>query len=293
MFGDLHEGQIDGAIEALLFVSDEPVNVITIAEMLEVEPQQAQDALARIAARREAEGSGILLREVAGGWRLYTAPAYHGLLEKYILSWDTRRLSQAALETLAIIAYGQPITRLGIASIRGVNSDSSVNSLIDKGLVRESGQADAPGYPMTYSTTRTFLEKFGLRSRDDLPPLEGFAPDEETARLLREGLSAHAHFGLREEDGFGFDDASIREGAPENAAPGSVAPTGEETAAAGESAPDGDNGLQTLFDAVGKEALDLSGLDASDALRHTMADLFAQTAGVVEKIDFDELEFEE
>ncbi|MBE6470632.1 MAG: SMC-Scp complex subunit ScpB [Coriobacteriaceae bacterium] len=240
MYGNLEDAQLDGAVEALLFVSDEPVNVLTLAEMLEADPASVEEALTRIAARKEAERAGVLLQEVAGGWRLYTNPAYHELLEKYVLSWDTRRLSQAALETLAIIAYGQPITRLGIASIRGVNSDSSVNSLIDKGLVRESGQADAPGYPMTYSTTRTFLEKFGLRDCGDLPDLEDFAPDDETATLLRQGLSAHAHFGLREDD-------------------------------------DAPNPADTL----------------ADAMRDALADAIAQSVGVVEKIDFEQLEFEE
>ncbi|MDO4890295.1 MAG: SMC-Scp complex subunit ScpB [Coriobacteriaceae bacterium] len=184
MYGNLEDAQLDGAVEALLFVSDEPVNVLTLAEMLEADPASVEEALTRIAARKEAERAGVLLQEVAGGWRLYTNPAYHELLEKYVLSWDTRRLSQAALETLAIIAYGQPITRLGIASIRGVNSDSSVNSLIDKGLVRESGQADAPGYPMTYSTTRTFLEKFGLRDCGDAPN-----PADTLADAMRDALA--------------------------------------------------------------------------------------------------------
>lgn len=202
MFEGLDHSMLEGALEALMFVTDEPVNVITLADMLEVEPAQVQEALDSLAAKRAAENSGIQLQEVAGGWRLYTHPAYHELLEHYVLSWDTRRLSQAALETLAIIAYGQPITRQGIASIRGVNSDSSVHSLVEKGLVREAGQAEVPGNPMTYATTQTFLEKFGLRTVQDLPPLEDFAPDDETARFLREGLSEHARFKiLEEEDG--------------------------------------------------------------------------------------------
>lgn len=255
MFGELKENQLAGAIEALLFVSDEPVNVLTLAEMLEVEPGDVLSALESLSGRLESAGSGIRLQEVAGGWRLYTAAEYHELLEKYVLSWDTRRLSQAALETLAIIAYGQPITRQGISSIRGVNSDSSVNSLIDKGLVRESGTADAPGYPMTYSTTRTFLEKFGLRDTGDLPDLEGFAPDEETSQLLREGLSMHAHYGL------------VEDGEPDWA----QAPLPMEA--------------EDLQD--GQEA------DMREMLREAMADALAQSAGVVEKIDFDQLEFEE
>ena len=138
----------------------------------------------------EARGSGIQLREVAGGWRLFTHPAYHELIEKYVLSWDTRKLSAAAMETLAIVAYTQPVTHAGVASVRGVNSDSSINSLVEKGLVREVGTEDAPGNPVLYGTTRGFLEKFGLRSPADLPDLADFAPDAETRRLITERLSA-------------------------------------------------------------------------------------------------------
>ena len=262
MFANLDDSQLEGAIEALLFVTDEPVNIITLSEMLEVEPATVQEALSKLVVRLSAPESGIVLEEVAGGWRLYTKGCYHELLEKYVLSWDTRKLSQAALETLAIVAYGQPITRLGISSIRGVNSDSAVNTLIEKGLARESGQADAPGNPMTYSTTKTFLETFGLRDTDDLPPLEDFAPDEKTAAVIREGLSAHAHFAVREDEGL-FD----WQGAPE-------AESGNEP-----------------------ERTQLDGEPFEDAVRRAMGDALsnalAESAGVVEKIDFSQLKFEE
>lgn len=248
MFPGIDNSTIDGALEALLFVTDEPVNVITLAGMLEADNADVQDAMTRIQARLEREDAGIQLQEVAGGWRLTTHPRYHELLEKYVLSWDTRRLTQAAIETLAIIAYGQPITRLGIATIRGVNSDSSVNSLVDKGLVRESGPADAPGYPMTYSTTKAFLEKFGLSSVKDLPPIQEFAPDDEVARMVAEGLSSNAYAARLEE------------------------PTPAETDAGQES---------IMFD------------DAADALGAVVADALAESAGIVQKINFDELDFEE
>ena len=192
MIDGLTPEQLPGALEALLFVTDEPVNALTLANMLEIPTEQAQQALVSLAETFEKEGRGIQLREVAGGWRLYTHPAYHELIEKYVLSWDTRRMSQAALEVLAIVAYGEPITRAGISSVRGVNSDSALNTLIERGYVREAGTIEAPGNPILYATTRTFLEKFGLRSVADLPPLEEFAPDEETARLIRERLGAPA-----------------------------------------------------------------------------------------------------
>lgn len=190
MFQGLEESQLPGAVEALLFVTDEPVGVITLADMLEADPKVVEQALVELRDRFEREGRGIQLREVAGGWRLYTHPAYHELVEKYVLSWDTRKLSQAAMETLAIVAYLQPVTRAGVASVRGVNSDSSINSLVEKGLVREAGQADAPGNPTLYATTRGFLEKFGLRSVSDLPDLDQYAPDDATRELIRERLSA-------------------------------------------------------------------------------------------------------
>lgn len=190
MFEGLQEDQLQGALEAMLFVTDEPVGTLTLAEMLECEPAQVEGALIALRGRLEADGSGIQLREVAGGWRLFTHPAYHELIERYVLSWDTRKLSQAAMETLAIVAYLQPVTRQGVASVRGVSSDSSLNSLIEKGLVREMGTADAPGNPTLYGTTRVFLEKFGLRSPKDLPDIVEFAPDAETRRLITERLSA-------------------------------------------------------------------------------------------------------
>lgn len=181
---------LEGAIEAMLFVTDEPVSVLTLADQLECEPMQVQQALDSLAARLAEGERGVQLREVAGGWRLFTHPAYDGVIERYVLSWDTRKLSAAAMETLAIIAYTQPVTRQGVAAVRGVNSDSPIGSLVEKGLVREAGVADTPGNPTLYATSQAFLEKFGLRSVADLPDLDEFAPDEETRALIRERLSA-------------------------------------------------------------------------------------------------------
>lgn len=178
-----------GAIEALLFVSDEPVAASTLCAMLEAAPSEVAAALEELEVRLASRGSGILLREVAGGWRLFTHPRYHDLIERYVLSWDTRRLSQAALETLAVVAYLQPATRAQIASVRGVNSDSPVNSLVEKGLIREAGKdLESPGQPVLYVTTKTFLEKFGLASAADLPDIAQFAPDARTRELIEERL---------------------------------------------------------------------------------------------------------
>ncbi|MCL2757572.1 MAG: SMC-Scp complex subunit ScpB [Coriobacteriia bacterium] len=185
------KNELYGAVEALLFVSDEPVSAQTLARILNAEPASIEETLGALAKRFEREERGIQLREVAGGWRLYSHPAYHEIIEQYVVSWDTRSLSQAALEALAVIAYHQPTTRSTINSIRGVNSEGVISSLVDKGLVREVGRDPGPGNAILYGTTRTFLEKFGLRNLKELPPLEDFAPDEESKAFIRERLSAH------------------------------------------------------------------------------------------------------
>lgn len=181
---------IKGALEALLFVSDEPVPASRLAKVLEVATAEVEDELKALAAEYAAEERGFQLREVAGGWRMYTHPAYHQQVEEYVLSWDTRRLSQAALEALAVVAYHQPVTRQGVNAVRGVNSEAVISSLIEKGLVREAGRDKNAGNAILYGTTRTFLERFGLKDLSELPPLEEFAPDPETERAIRERLNA-------------------------------------------------------------------------------------------------------
>ncbi|MGI6217521.1 MAG: SMC-Scp complex subunit ScpB [Coriobacteriales bacterium] len=193
-----------GAIEAMLFVSDEPVTSSRLSDMLDLTLSETDEILCELANEYDEEERGIQLREVAGGWRLYTHPAYHDAIEKYVLSWDTQKLSQAALEVLAVIAYNQPTTRAIVSSIRGVNSDAVISSLVEKGLIREAGRENSVGQPILYATTRTFLEKFGLRSIKDLPPLEDFAANEQTRQLIIERLSANS--GLS--DDFDIDDDS-------------------------------------------------------------------------------------
>lgn len=311
MFEGLDQAQLSGAIEAMLFVTDEPVGVIELADMLEADPKLVEQALVDLREKLEREQRGIQLREVAGGWRLYTHPAYHDLVEKYVLSWDTRKLSQAAMETLAIVAYLQPCTRAGVASVRGVNSDSSINSLVEKGLIREAGQADAPGNPTLYATTRGFLEKFGLRSVSDLPDLDDFAPDDATRQLIRERLSAGGQEArvapeAQASDGeaadpldglqFDFDDEGAgaaltsQQGAaggeargPRQAAPERAAADGQLAFPADDSAPNA-SGSQAAFPAG-------DGPASSDA-QQMLADAMAQSFGLVEKIDFDNLKFE-
>ncbi|MBQ1450885.1 MAG: SMC-Scp complex subunit ScpB [Eggerthellaceae bacterium] len=192
MFEGIDLDQLPAAIEAMLFVSDEPVSALTLAKMLDENVEEIQEALLELSRKLDEGARGIQLREVAGGWRLFTHPAYHDLVQQYVLSWDTRKLSNAALETLAIVAYCQPMTRAQVSAIRGVTSDGPIATLVERGYLREAGVADTPGNPTLYATTHTFLEKYGLKSPADLPDLEEFAPDEKTAQLIRERLGAPA-----------------------------------------------------------------------------------------------------
>lgn len=183
----IDEGSLKGVLEALLLVSTDAVPARELAQAAGAEEHAVSEALESLASEYADANRGIQLREVAGGWRLFTHPAFHEQVEAYVLSWDKRRLSQAALETLAVIAYHQPVSREGVRSVRGVNSDGVIASLREKGLVRELGK-DARQAAL-FGTTTKFLETFGLRSVKDLPPLEEFAPDEESARFIRERLS--------------------------------------------------------------------------------------------------------
>lgn len=188
----LDSDSLKGALEALLLVSSDPVSAPTLASVLDIAPGEAASLLAELKAEYEDANRGFQLREVAGGWRLFTHPAYHDIVESYVLSWDTQKLSQAALETLAVVAYHQPVTREIVKGIRGVNSDGVISSLVDKGLIREMGKDQAHGQAILYGTTNAFLEKFGLRSIKDLPDLEQFAPDEQARKFIRERLSGRS-----------------------------------------------------------------------------------------------------
>ena len=188
----LGPSSIKGALEALLLVSSDPVSASALASSLDVAPGEVASLLAELQVEYEEANRGFQLREVAGGWRLFTHPVFHDQVEAFVLSWDTQKLSQAALETLAVIAYHQPVTRETVKGIRGVNSDGVISSLADKGLIREMGRDPQRGQAILYGTTAAFLEKFGLRSVRDLPDLEQFAPDEQSRRFIRERLSGRS-----------------------------------------------------------------------------------------------------
>ena len=135
----LEDGSLKGLLEALLLVSDDSVSAIDLAKATGAAPGDVASALAELSAEYADANRGFQLREVAGGWRLFTHPAFHEQVAAYVLSWDQRCLSQAALETLAVIAYHQPVSREGVRAVRGVNSDGVISSLREKGLVREVG----------------------------------------------------------------------------------------------------------------------------------------------------------
>lgn len=188
----LDDASLKGALEAMLLVSSDPVSASQLAGTLKATPGEVASLLAELKVEYEEANRGFQLREVAGGWRLFTHPAYHDQVEAFVLSWDTQRLSQAALEALAVIAYHQPVTREMVKGIRGVNSDGVISSLVDKGLIREVGRDSERGQAILYGTTNAFLEKFGLRSTRDLPDLEQFAPDEQARQFIRERLSGRS-----------------------------------------------------------------------------------------------------
>jgi segregation and condensation protein B len=176
-------------LESLLFVSDEPVSSTVLAQALEVERREADDLCDELARGYEERGAGVVLRNVAGGWRLTTHPDASAVVEQYVLASRHARLTKAALETLAIVAYKQPVTRHQISAIRGVNSDGVLRALIDRGLIDEVGREDAPGRPMLYGTTPEFLERLGLPSLSTLPPLAPLlgAVDEDGEAESAEG----------------------------------------------------------------------------------------------------------
>ena len=168
------------AVEAVLIVADEPVTTSAIAEALGIEDSLCEDLLENLAAEYRGEvpgyrARGFVLRRAAGGWRLASAPAYCRVVEGFVIGGATARLSQAALETLAVIAYRQPVSRSRVSAIRGVAVDGVVRTLQARGLVEEAGTQ--PNGAVLYRTTEDFLELVGLDSLEDLPPLAPYLPD--------------------------------------------------------------------------------------------------------------------
>ena len=169
-------------LEAVLLVAEEPVPVMTLAERLEFPVPEIEATLRELAEEYLTDGRGFELRDVGGGWRYYTAAAAGEYVERFVLAGQTSRLSQAALETLAVVAYQQPVSRGRIAAVRGVNVDGVVRTLLTRRLIEEAG-VDPEGGAMTYRTTSYFLERLGLRNLAELPPLAPLLPEADEIEL--------------------------------------------------------------------------------------------------------------
>ena len=165
------------SLEAILLVADEPVPAATLAELVGARLTQVESLLIDLAGEYAAHGRGFVLRAVAGGWRLYTHPATREVVETYLRAGQQSRLTRAALETLAVVAYRQPVTRHQVAAVRGVNVDGVFRTLAARGLIHEVGHEEGPGQAALYATTPAFLEQLGLNNLDQLPPIKDYLPD--------------------------------------------------------------------------------------------------------------------
>ena len=190
------EGRLRSAAEAILVVADEPVTTAALSEALGLGEAAAETLLESLAAEYAGRGDagrprGFVLRRAAGGWRLASAPEFSDLVERFVVGGATSRLSQAALETLAVVAYRQPVTRGRIAAIRGVNVDGVVRTLHARGLIEETGTE--PSGAILYRTTAEFLEYLGLDSLEDLPPLAPYLPDTTALDDIEDEMSERNH----------------------------------------------------------------------------------------------------
>ena len=173
---DLGAPSVEAAIEALLIVADEPMPAVELAAAIGVPVEDVEQALQDLISQYTEQDRGFELRQVAGGWRYYTAMACAPLMERYATEGQQARLTQAALETLAVIAYKQPVTRGRISAIRGVNVDGVIKTLLQRGLIEEVGH-EAESNAILYRTTGYFLERMGLANLTDLPPIAEHLPD--------------------------------------------------------------------------------------------------------------------
>jgi segregation and condensation protein B len=176
------------ALEAVLMVGEEPLAPGLLAQLLEVPGARVEEMCAGLAASYEAEERGFVLARVAGGYRFQSHPDLSAYVERFALDGQSARLSAAALETLAIVAYKQPVSRSQVSAIRGVNVDGVMRSLQHRGYVEEVARDPGPGQAVLYGTTRSFLEKLGLDSLDQLPPLGDFVPAADVVEALERGL---------------------------------------------------------------------------------------------------------
>jgi segregation and condensation protein B len=182
--GSDKSASVAGALEALLLLAAEPVTEFELAQAVEVPEAVVAEALAELVAFYDETGRGFELRQVGGGWRYYTRDEYADLITRYMLEGQTSKLSQAALETLAVVAYTQPISRARVSAVRGVSVDGVMRTLLSRGLIEEVGHDQESG-AVLFATTSYFLERMGFKSLDELPPLAPQLPevDELEAEL--------------------------------------------------------------------------------------------------------------
>lgn len=176
------------AIEAVLTVATDPVSPGFLAELLELPVEAVEQLCTELGDSYEREQRGFSLVRVAGGYRFQSAEAYSAYVERFVLDGSPQKLSAAALETLAVVAYKQPVSRAQVSAIRGVNADGVLRLLTARGYVEEVGRDPGPGQPVLFGTTRLFLERLGLDSLADLPPLVEFVPPATTVEMLEQAL---------------------------------------------------------------------------------------------------------
>lgn len=185
---DMTQGEMRRALEAVLFIADESIPSADLAVLFEVPTARIEEEMSALADDLERSGRGVVLRQVAGGWRMSTHPDASQYLERFVAEGRGGRISNAALETLAIVAYRQPVSRATIGEIRGVASEGVLKTLVARGVVEEVGRDEGPGQAILYGTTHTFLERMGLDSLGALPSLAGFMPDPSDVERMESGL---------------------------------------------------------------------------------------------------------
>jgi segregation and condensation protein B len=185
---EVFEHESTRAVEAVVMASTEPVEPQFLAELLELPVVEIERICTQLIHDYEEQGRGFILSRVAGGYRFQTHPDAYDYVERFVLEGQTARLSGPALETLAIIAYKQPISRAQLSAIRGVNVEATLKTLVARGYVEEIGHEHTPGNPTLFATTQVFLERLGLDSLRELPPIADFVPEASIVETLERSL---------------------------------------------------------------------------------------------------------
>ncbi len=233
------------AIEAIVMVADEPADPRLLAQLIEISAQRVDELCAELAAEYDEHERGFALVKVAGGWRFQSRAEMAPYVERFVLTGQSARLSAAALETLSIVAYKQPISRAQVAAIRGVNVDGVMRTLQQRGYIGELARDPGPGQAVLFGTTSLFLERMGLNSLDELPSLGDFVPGPEVVEALEAGLRV------------GSDDADVSSASD---GPSGPAPTGTSPASDSPS-PSPETSADVIDLRAPREALELDALD--------------------------------